>query len=60
VVASVAAAVFWFWSSSVSISNNLESFITDLQWASELNSYAAMAASIAALAAAVRFYREWS
>lgn len=59
VFASAAAGGFWVWSSLVGIRNNQDTFIADLQRASELSAYAAIAASVAAFAGAYRFNRKW-
>lgn len=59
VLASIAAAVFWFWSSAVGISNNQDTFIADIQWASQLSAYAALAAGVAAFVGAFKFFWEW-
>ena len=58
-LASLAAAIFWFWSSMVGISNNQDTFIAELQWASQLSAYAAFAAGVAATVGFISFIREW-
>ena len=59
VIASITAATFWFWSSSVEIPNQMDGFIAGLHKASQLSAYAAIAAGVAALFEAFRFIREW-
>jgi len=58
-LASLTAAVFWFLSSAVDISNNQDTLIAEIQRASELSGYAAFAAGIAAFVVAISFIREW-
>ena len=48
-VAAILAATFWLWASFVHVPDDMDKFISALQWASRLNSYGAMAASIAAV-----------
>lgn len=47
----ITAAVFWLWASLVSVPDNLDTFIAELQWISRLNSFGAAGASVASLAA---------
>ncbi len=56
--ASVMAAIFWLWASLGSVPDNQDTFIAALQRASYLNSFAAGAASVAALCATVLFARQ--
>ncbi len=58
VMASVVAAFFWLWASLVTVPDNIDTFIAALQRASYLNSFAAGAASVAALCATVLFARQ--
>ncbi len=48
-IAAVTAAVFWFWASSVHVPDDIDNFISVLQWVSRLNSYAAFATGVAAV-----------
>jgi len=48
-IAALLAAIFWLWASLVHVPDNVDTFIAALQWASRLNSYGAMAASVAAI-----------
>tara|TARA_B100000315_G_scaffold236682_1_gene252734 strand:+ start:4293 stop:4529 length:237 start_codon:yes stop_codon:yes gene_type:complete len=59
VLTSLAAGIFWFLSSQVEISNNLDTIVAELQWASQLSSYAALSASVAAFFGIIRFIRKW-
>ena len=47
--AAILAAVFWFWASRVHVPNDIDNIISVLQWVSLLNSFAALAASVAAI-----------
>ena len=47
----ITAAVFWLWASLVSVPDNLDTFIAELQWISRLNAFGAASASVASLAA---------
>ena len=48
-IAAILAAGFWLWSSLVHVPDDIDNFISVLQWVSRLNSYGAMAASVAAV-----------
>ena len=48
-IAAGLAAIFWFWASSVHAPDDIDNFISALQWASRLNSYAAAATGVAAV-----------
>ncbi len=52
-IAAITAAVFWFWASSVDVPNDIDKIIGALQWASQLNSYAAMTAGVAAVCGSI-------
>ena len=58
VVASVVAASSWLWASRVTVPDNIDTFIAALQRVSRLNAYGAVAASVAAVCAAVLFSRQ--
>jgi hypothetical protein len=40
--------------------DNMDTFIGELQWASELNGYAALAAAVAAVCRLVLHIRQWA
>ncbi len=48
-IAAILAAGFWWWASRVHVPDNIDNFISELQWVSRLNSHGAMAASVAAV-----------
>jgi hypothetical protein len=50
-VGTLLAALFWMRSARVKVGNNQDKFIEDLQRIGDLNSHAAIAASVAAIAA---------
>mgnify|MGYP001238584308 CR=1 FL=1 len=52
-VASLLAAIFWFWSAQIEIPNNVDTFIEALRKASRLSGYAAASAGVAALGSLV-------
>ena len=52
-----AAAVLWGWASLTPIPENLDTFIGDLQWISQINAYGAGCACVAALCGAYTFAR---
>ena len=58
-IAALSAATFWFWSASIEIPTNIDTFIVALQHASRLSSYAATSAGVAAICAVIHFVDEW-
>jgi hypothetical protein len=48
-VASLFAAIFWFWSAQIEIPDNADNFIEALREASRFSAYAASSAAVAAL-----------
>lgn len=57
--AALAAAWFWFSASAGGIPDNQDIFMTALQHASRLNSYAAGAAGVGAICGLILFGEEW-
>ena len=55
-VAALVAALFWFWSSMITVPDNINTFIGKLQKISRLSAYAAMAAGVAAICGAIVFW----
>ena len=55
-LASLAAAIFWFWASRIHVPDDIDTFINVLQRVSTLNSYGAFAASIAAVCGMLVFW----
>ena len=55
--AALVAAGFWLWSSRVAVPDDIDKFIAALQSASELSSFAAIAAAVAAFCGAILFAR---
>lgn len=58
-LASLAAAVFWIWSSMVDVPDNIDTIIAALQLASKLSGYAALAAAVAAICGLFLCIRRW-
>jgi hypothetical protein len=56
-LAALAAAGLWFWASLIEVPNNQDTFIEQLQRISRLNAYAAAAAGVAAICAALALVR---
>jgi hypothetical protein len=56
-LSSLAAAGFWWYASILPVPDNIDTFIEGLQRISRWNSYAAMAAGLAALCGAYEFTR---
>ena len=57
VIASLTAAVLWFWGSLIPVPDNVDTFIAELQRIGRLNGWGAVAASIAAVCAAYALWR---
>ena len=55
-VAALVAAFFWFWSSMITVPDNIDTFIGELQRISRLSSYGAIAAGVAAICGAIWFW----
>jgi hypothetical protein len=56
-LAALAAAALWFWASLIEVPNNQDTFIGALQRISRLNAFAATAAGVAAICAALALIR---
>ena len=57
-VASLAAAIFWLWGSLISVSDNIDTIVGELQRIGRVNARAALAALVAAVCAAYGFWRQ--
>ena len=58
ILSSLAAAILWWYASVLEVPDNIDRFIQRLQQISLWNSYAAMAAGVAAVCAAYGFARQ--
>jgi hypothetical protein len=58
IASSLSAAALWLYASWLEVPDNLDTFILELQRISRWNSYAAIAAFVAAVCAAYGFARE--
>lgn len=56
-LASLVAAALWLWASLIKVPDNIDTFIGELQLIGRVNSWAAMAAVVAALCAAYGFLK---
>ena len=57
-VASLAAAIFWLWGSLISVPDNIDTIVGELQRIGRVNAWAALAALAAAVCAAYGFWRQ--
>jgi hypothetical protein len=57
-VASLAAAIFWLWGSLISVPDNIDTMVGELQRIGRVNAWAALAALVAAVCAAYGFWRQ--
>jgi hypothetical protein len=57
-IASLVAAVYWLLASLVPVPDNIDTLVSELQRAARLNSYGALAASIAATLGAILAIRQ--
>ncbi len=55
-VAALVAAVFWFRSSMITVPDNMDTFIDELQRISRFSAYGATSAGIAAICGAIVFW----
>ena len=55
-VAAAVAAVFWFWSATITVPDNIDTFIGELQRISRYSAYGATAAGVAAICGAIVFW----
>jgi hypothetical protein len=58
ILATAAAAILWLWASLVDVPDNIDTFVGQLQRASRLNAWAALAACVAASCAFVLWFVE--
>lgn len=56
VLAAMTAAVFWFWASTITVPDNIDTFVNVLQRIGRLNALAAASAGVAATCGAIVFW----